>query len=75
MSCWYGAGAARKKRHQTTGFNLKDSNNIYHIDLGINQSEHRYSMEAVELLWKVINNDVYTVITDDVGTELTVTPN
>jgi hypothetical protein len=73
LSYWYGADKAIKQIQSSTGFNLKESNNIYHINLGINQAEHRYSMEAVELLKKVMNNENCSVVVDDVGSEVSVT--
>lgn len=72
LSYWYPVDKAIKQIHSDTNFNLKEFNNIYHIDIGINQSEHRYSTEAVALLEKVINNEDYTVIVDDKGTEINV---
>lgn len=69
LSYWYPVDVAIKQVYAETGFNIKDSNNLYHIDIGIKQSEHRYSKEAFELLKKVMNNENYTVVVDDKGTE------
>lgn len=70
---WYYVDKAIKQIQIDTGFNLKDSNNIYHVDIGIKQPLHRYSVEALELLKKVINNEAYNVIVDDAGVEVCVT--
>lgn len=72
LNYWYGADKAIKAIEAATGFNLKESNNIYHINIGIKQAEHRYSLEAVDLLAKVLNHEEYSVIVDDSGSEVTV---
>ncbi|MCC2930730.1 MULTISPECIES: SIR2 family protein [unclassified Bacillus (in: firmicutes)] len=73
LSYWYYVDKAIKQIHNETGFNLKESNNIYHVDIGIKQPLHRYSKEALELLRKVLNNEDYSIIIDDAGTEVAVT--
>lgn len=70
---WYPVDQAIKKIKEETNYNIKDSNNIYHIDIGIKQPEHRYSKEALDLIRKVLNNQNYTVIVDDLATEVAVT--
>jgi hypothetical protein len=72
LSYWYPVDKAIKQIYSETGFNLKESNNMYHIDIGIKQYEHRYSTEAFELVRKVLNNEEYTVFIDDNGTEISV---
>ena len=66
---WYPVDKAIKQIQSETGFNLKETNNKYHIDIGIKQSEHRYSMAALELLRMVLNNEEYTVV-DEKGDSL-----
>jgi len=70
FSTWHSVDKILKQIQVETGFNLKESNNIYHIDFGINQAEHRYSVDAMELLKKVIDKKEYFVVIDDEGTEL-----
>jgi hypothetical protein len=65
LGYWYYVDQIIKQIQHQTGFNLKDSNNIYHINIGINQSEHRYSMEAVHLLEKLMNGEDYTVTNEN----------
>lgn len=52
-----------------TDFDIKGNNNIYHIDIGINQAEHRYSMEMIKLMQDIMSGSSYTVIVDDSGTK------
>jgi hypothetical protein len=54
-----------KKITQETGFNMKEANNDYHIDIGIKQPSHRYSMDAVKLLEKVMKKEDYFVVVDN----------
>lgn len=75
LSYWYLVDKAIKQIQLDTGFNLKESNNIYHINIGINQAEHRYSLEAINLIKDVLNQESYTVIVDDKGTEIQVEEN
>lgn len=49
--------------HQT-GFNMKETNNDYHIDIGIKQPSHRYSMDAVKLFEMAMNKEDYSVVVD-----------
>lgn len=72
---WYYVDKAIKQVEKTTNFNIKNSNNQYHIDIGITQSEHRYSIDALELIRKVINSEDYTLILDDAGKEIASTSN
>lgn len=71
---WNYVNNAIKQIQTKTGFNLKDSNNIYHVDIGVNERQplHRYSVEALELLRKVLNQDDFTVIVNDSGEEVAV---
>jgi hypothetical protein len=70
LSYWYYVDKIIKKIYSETGFNLKESNNRYHIDIGIKQSEHRYSMEALDLFKQILENGEYTVVNEQ-GIELT----
>ena len=74
LSNWNYVNNAIKQLHYKTGFNLKDSNNIYHVDIGVNENQplHRYSIEALELLRKVLNNEEFTVIVNGSGEQVTV---
>ncbi|SDJ00676.1 SIR2 family protein [Alteribacillus bidgolensis] len=62
---WYQTNEAIKTIYTETGFNMKESNNRYHVDIGKKQSEHRYSNEALDLIRKVLNDEDYTVIIND----------
>ncbi|KZD37909.1 hypothetical protein B4082_1833 [Bacillus cereus] len=63
-SYWHKVNVAINKVKTDTNFDIKGSNNIYHIDMGINGSQHRYSADFLELITKVINEENYEVITD-----------
>lgn len=67
LSSWNYVDQIIKRIARETGFNLKETNNKYHIDIGIKQSEHRYSPEAVHLFEKVLNNEEYCVEINDRG--------
>lgn len=62
---WYYVDQLIKRVTIETGFNLKDSNNKYHINVGIGQCEHRYSLDAVDLFKRVLDNEEYSVIIDN----------
>jgi hypothetical protein len=53
-----------KKITRETEFNLKETNNKYHINIGIRQPVHRYSVDAVRLLEIVMNKEDYFVEKD-----------
>ncbi|GMB10135.1 SIR2 family protein [Thermolongibacillus altinsuensis] len=61
LSSWYHVDVMIKKIYRETGFNIKGSNNRYHIDIGITQPEHRYSAEALMLFRKILNEEPYSV--------------
>ena len=63
-SYWHEVNVAVKEVTEQTGFDIKSSNNIYHIDIGINGSQHRYSAEFLDLIIKVLNEEDYEVIID-----------
>ena len=65
LGYWYKIDQVIKQIAAETGFNLKNSNNNYHIDVGIKQSEHRYSMEAVDLFSTVMKKENYKVVDSD----------
>ncbi|WP_281658230.1 SIR2 family protein [Halobacillus sp. Cin3] len=65
FSYWYPVDKMIQQVHVETGFNIKGSNNLYHIDIGITQPEHRYSKKALQLFEQIINNDRYEVINED----------
>lgn len=60
---WYYANKLIESVEKHTGVNIKETTNRYHCDMGIaeNQSQHRYSVEAVELLRKVLNGEEYSI--------------
>ncbi|MFI8658011.1 SIR2 family protein [Priestia megaterium] len=65
FSYWHRVDVAIKKVKEDKGFDIKASNNIYHIDAGINGAQHRYSADFLDLIKKVINEEEYEVITDN----------
>ncbi|EOS8268419.1 SIR2 family protein [Bacillus cereus] len=52
-----------EKVEEQTGVNIKATSNRYHFDISIvdNQPQHRYSIDAVNLLEKVLNEEFYSV--------------
>jgi hypothetical protein len=62
FSYWYKVDQLIKRLTRETGFNIKESNNRYHINFGIKQAEHRYSNEAVALFQRLLNNEDYYII-------------
>lgn len=69
FSYWYAVDKMIKELKTKTDFDIKGNNNIYHIDIGINQAEHRYSMEMIKLMQDIMSGGSYTVIVDDSGTK------
>ena len=69
FSYWYAVDKMIKELKTKTDFDIKGNNNIYHIDIGINQAEHRYSMEMIKLMQDIMSGSSYTVIVDDSGTK------
>lgn len=62
LSNWNYVDQLIKQVARETGFKMKESNNDYHIDIGIKQSEHRYSMDAVRLFEKMIKKENYFLV-------------
>ncbi|MCU5031541.1 hypothetical protein BK720_01635 [Bacillus thuringiensis serovar brasilensis] len=60
---WYYVNKLIEEITEQTGVNIKETSNRYHCDMGIkeNQPQHRYSVEAIELLKKVLNEEKYSV--------------
>ena len=58
---WYYANRLIEQIAEETGVNIKETNNRYHIDVGVNTPKHRYSADAKTLLEKVMKNDSYFV--------------
>lgn len=69
-SYWHEVNVAVKKVAEQTGFDIKSSNNIYHIDIGINGSQHRYSAEFLDLIKKVFNEEEYEIVIDSEKDEI-----
>ncbi|MEI0738869.1 SIR2 family protein [Paenibacillus sp. JTLBN-2024] len=69
LSYWYYVDQIIKHIFVETGFNLKETNNRYHINIGIKQPEHRYSTEAVQLFEKVSKKEDYSIVNEN-GEEL-----
>lgn len=65
LSHWHPVDKMIKQIEGETGFGIKDTNNLYHIDIGINQSEHRYSKKALQLFEKVLNDEEYQIINEE----------
>ncbi|MCK6075379.1 SIR2 family protein [Paenibacillus silvae] len=61
LSSWYHVDQMMKKINAETGINIKESTNRYHIDIGINQAEHRYSIDSVTLFQRILDNHEYYV--------------
>jgi hypothetical protein len=63
FNAWNYANQLIDKIAKETGVNIKESSNRYHIDVGVmpSQPQHRYSIEAVELLHQVQEIDDYYV--------------
>ncbi|MBC1878881.1 SIR2 family protein [Listeria seeligeri] len=60
-SYWYPVDQLIKQVKEKTSYDLKETNNIYHIDVGIKQPQHRYSSAMVDLLKQVKNGEEYQV--------------
>ncbi|HDX9638956.1 TPA: SIR2 family protein [Bacillus mobilis] len=60
---WYYANKLIEEVAKQTGVNIKETSNRYHCDMGIkeNQPQHRYSVDTIKLLEKVLNKEEYTV--------------
>jgi len=58
---WYYANRLIEQIAEETGVNIKETNNRYHIDVGVNTPQHRYSADAKTLLEKVMKNESYFV--------------
>lgn len=52
LSYWYYVDQLIKRISNETGFNLKDTNNRYHINIGIKQAEHRIQRRHYSCLRK-----------------------
>ncbi|MFX3637299.1 MAG: SIR2 family protein [Candidatus Pristimantibacillus sp.] len=62
---WYKVDQMIKQVAYETGFNIKEGNNAYHVNVGIKQPEHRYSMEAITLFRKIMNKEPYELIREE----------
>lgn len=62
-SGWYNANKLLKIIKEETGVDIKNTGNRYHIDMSIIETQpfHRYSIDAVRLLERVRDNEVYYV--------------
>lgn len=58
---WYYADKLIKQIEMETGINIKNTNNKYHIDVGVKSSQHRYSVDAISLLERVLKGKSYYV--------------
>lgn len=65
LSYWYYVDQIIKRIFIETGFNLKDTNNRYHINIGIKQPEHRYSTEALQLFENILKKEEYFVVNEN----------
>ncbi len=62
---WYHANELIKKVKNETNFDIKSTNNEYHLDVGLKgYPNHHYSQKAIQLLKLVQNGDPYSVTTD-----------
>lgn len=62
MGSWHYVNKEFEKLKKMTGFNIKDSDNNYHVFVKTGKSgTGKYSMEAFELLRKLINNEEITL--------------
>lgn len=62
FSNWYGAEQLIKRIEQDKGINIKESDNNYHVTIKIGKTEmHKYSEDAVRLLYAVKNGENYTI--------------
>lgn len=64
---WQYANQLIEQIQEETGYNIKATDNKYHIDIAINTDDHkgRYSDEAVELLRKVRDGEEYEMEIED----------
>lgn len=59
---WHGAANLISQIYREKGFNLKGTDNKYHVTIKLGKSEmNKYSQEAVKLLTKVKNGEEYSV--------------
>lgn len=54
---WYRANKVISEIEKKYNLEIKSSNNIYHIDVGVKAYNHRYSNKLLELVKKYINGD------------------
>ncbi|MGG5460286.1 SIR2 family NAD-dependent protein deacylase [Clostridium sp. B9] len=54
---WYRANKIINEIERKYNIEIKTSNNIYHLDVGVNGSNHRYSNKLLDLITKYINGE------------------
>lgn len=54
---WYRANKIINEIESKHNIEIKSSNNIYHLDVGVNGSNHRYSNKLLDLITKYINGE------------------
>ncbi|NGT27620.1 hypothetical protein G6Z19_13030, partial [Clostridium perfringens] len=54
---WYRANKIINEIEKKYNIEIKTSNNIYHLDVGVNGSNHRYSNKLLDLITKYINGE------------------
>lgn len=62
---WYRANKLITEIEQKSGIEIKGTNNSYHIDVGVNGNNHRYSNELLIILKQYINGDQIKLVNSD----------
>lgn len=62
---WYRTNKLITEIEEKSGIKIKNSNNSYHIDVGVNGKNHRYSNELLKVLNQYINGEEVKLINSD----------